>query len=116
MAPTVFWEVDGPNPPNMWESPLSGGMPYENGPLGGVWKAADVAPMFSPGLVPELDEGLPPAADVPAAGGLFKSPLMLDSNKFLARGFIRDSRLNEFVISSRRVSVSEFVRGDPSSL
>lgn len=91
-------------------------MPYENGPPVGVLKAADVAPMFAPDPDPEVDEGLPPATEVPPTGELFKSPLMLDSNKFLTRGFLRDNRLNEFVISSNRVSVSESVRGDSSSL
>ena len=84
-------------------------MPYENGPPGGVWKATDMTPIFAPDLHPELDEGLPLVEDVPLVGGLFESPLMLDSIKFLARGFLRVSRLNKFVISSKRVSVLESV-------
>jgi len=81
-----------------------------------VLKAAAVDPAFAPELVPEVDVGLPPAADVPPAGGLFDSPLMLVSSKFLARGFLRDSLLKELVISSKRVSVVELFRGDSSSV
>ena len=75
-------------------------------------ESAEVAPKFAPGPNLEVDEGcitLPPAADMPPTGGLFGSPLMLDSIKFLTRWFLRDSMLNEFVTSSKSVSVSKSV-------
>jgi len=80
--------------------------------------------MFAPDPDPELDAGLPPeavvpptadvppSADVPPIGGL----LILESSKFRARGFLRDKRLKELVISSNKISVCESVGGDSSSL
>lgn len=53
----VLWEDDGPNPPRVWESPLRGGIPYENGPPDGVWKASEVAPTFALDPDLEVDEG-----------------------------------------------------------
>jgi len=98
------------DPPKAWEVPLSGGIPYENGPPGGVWKAVEVDPEMVPEPIPEVEGGLtilPSAAVVPPKGGVFTSPLILDPIMLREWGFLRDILLNELVISSNKFSVSE---------
>ena len=52
LVPAVLWEKNELDPPRVWESPLTGGIPYEKGPPEGERKATEDIPAFILELVP----------------------------------------------------------------